>query len=360
MDAASPSAPAEAVQCADCGSPVARLIQGSCAECFIRRTPMLTAPDVIDVEVCAHCQARRVGKRWVDLDEEGHIAWAREDAAREAVRIHPRVEGPYLQFDEAQQDSRTFSHHVVLEGAVEGVPVRQDLRLTVRQKQGVCDRCSRMYGDYYAAILQLRATDRAVTPEELERAHRIVGDELDRQRAHGNRAAFLTKSGPEHGGWDYYLGDIEGARQVARALRDAVGASIGETAKLVGKQNGDNVYRVTFLVRIHLFARGDYAVATDGRFLQVQAVNQGYAACLDMLRHEKTRVPEADLRRWGGAEQELEAVLVSAAPGEFQVLDPVSLKTVDVLRPPEYPESAMLRVVRYEERLYLAPVSNKS
>lgn len=352
--------PAEPLRCTDCGKPVARLIAGSCAECFVKRTPMLSAPDVIDVELCAHCEARRVGKRWVDLAQDARIEWAREDAVREAVRVHPRVESAFLQFDETALDTRTFAHDVTLEGDVEGVRVRQTQTITVRQKRGVCDRCSRMYGDYYAAIIQLRATDRGVTLEELEKAHKLVGDELDRQRASGNRAAFLTKSGSEHGGWDYYLGDIEGARQVARALRDALGASIQETAKLVGKRSGDNVYRVTFLVRIHLFASGDYAVTKDGRFVQVQGVHHGYAGCLDMLRHEKTRVPEGDLRRLGGREREREAVLVSASATEFQVLDPVSLRTVDVLRPAGYPETPTVRIVRHEERAYLSPVSNKS
>lgn len=352
------------VLCADCGKDVTATIHGSCAECFVQRTALLQAPDVVDVEFCAHCEARNIGKHWVDLDEGAPVAWGREDAVRERVVLHQRVQGAMVQFDERAQDDKNFVSHVTLEGDVDGVPVRSELDVLVRQKQGVCDRCSRMMGDFWAAIIQLRATDRGVTDDETERAHRIVGDELDRMRANGNRFAFLTKSGAMHGGWDYYLGDIEAARQVCRILKGRLGATVQESAKLVGRREGDDVYRVTFLVRVDLFANGDYAEVRDGRLVQVHAVNHGRAACTDLIRHEKTRIPEGELKRLGGSEIEQEAVLVSAVGADLQLLDPVTLRTVDVPRPPGYSAEAgpdgAVRVVRFRDRLHLVPVSNKS
>lgn len=351
--------------CVDCGAEVPRTIHGSCPACFTEQTPLLDVPDVLDVELCAHCDARHVGAHWVDPQEGMPLAWIREEAVRDQVGVHRRVQDAFLQFDETPQDDKHFQVLIQLEGRVEGADVSVETAVLVRQKKGVCDRCSRMFGDYFAAIIQLRATDREVRSEELERAHGIVAEELERQRLAGNRFSFISKDGPQHGGWDYFVGDIEAARQVCRILKQRLGATVHETAKLIGRREGEDVHRVTFLVRIRLFAHGDFAVHRDGRLLQVQGVSHGRVSALDLVHHHKTRVLESDLKRLGGPEQVQEAVLVSVGDTDLQVLDPSTFKTQDVLCPDDYrPEGGTVPVLRYEERLYIPPSppgdSNKS
>lgn len=346
--------------CVDCGDEVPKTIQGSCPKCFVAHAPLLSAPDVIDVELCAHCDARRVGKQWQDAPREADLQWLREDAVREAVRVHPRVMDPFFQLDENAQDDKHFQVAVLMEGAVEGVDVEDTATILVRQKRGVCDRCSRMQGNYYAAIIQLRATDRTTTDPELDWAHRIVSQELDRQQENGNRFAFLTKGGPMHGGWDYYIGDIEAARQVSRMLKQRLGASVQETAKLVGRREGEDVHRVTFLVRIHLFSSGDFGLWEDIP-VQVVATSTGRVQCIDLTRQRKTRIAESSIRRLGGPELVQEAVLVSIGESELQLMDPETYRTQDVLRPDGWkPEGDTVPVLRHEERMYVVPRTHSS
>ena len=338
--------------CVECGSQVPRLIGGACPSCFIAKTPLLEAPLVLDVEVCAHCDARHVGAHWVDPDEGEPLEWVRESAARAALRVHAGVQGAAVQLTETPLDARNFRTRAHLDGSVEDVPVSYDRDIQVRMRRSVCDRCSRMFGGYYAAVIQLRASDRPVTPRELERAHRLVGDELDRQRATGNRDSFLTKSGPVPGGFDYYFGDIEGTRAVARALADKLGATVEEHAKLAGRQQGEDLYRVTFLVRVRLFAPGDFALVGDEP-VQFQSMARGRAFVVRLSDRGTDKVDEESLRRLGGPEILQEAVVVSSDAGHLQLLDPVSLRTVDVPRPPDYQAGPTAWVLRHEERLYL-------
>lgn len=342
--------------CVDCGAEVPKTIKGSCPTCFTKQTPLLDVPDVIDVELCAHCDARHVGAHWVDPQEGMPLAWIREEAVRDQVGVHRRVQDAFLQFDEVPQDDKHFQVHIQLEGRVEGADIVVEDEVLVRQKKGVCDRCSRLFGDYFAAIIQLRATERDVREAELERAHAIVAEEMENQRRAGNRFAFVSKDGPQHGGWDYFVGDIEAARQACRILKTRLGATVQETAKLVGRKEGEDVHRVTFLVRIRLFANGDFALHKDGRLLQVQGQSHGRVSALDLIHHRKTRVQEADLRRLGGPELVQEAVLVSVEETDLQVLDPSTFKTQDVLRPDGFfPDGETVPVLRHEERLYIPP-----
>lgn len=339
--------------CVECGKQVAALIGGSCPDCFIAKTPLLDVPSVLDVEVCAHCDARHVGAHWIDPDEGVGLDWIREEATRGAVKAHARVQGPVLTVEETAQDERNFRHHLHLAGDIEGVDISYEKDLLVRMRRSVCDRCSRMFGGYYAAIIQLRATDRDVTELELQRAHKVVGDELDRQRAAGNRESFLTKSGAVPGGFDYYLGDIEGCRGVARLLADKLGAAVEEHAKLSGRQEGEDIYRVTFKVRVRLFAPGDFTLYKDDVY-QFQTGTRGRALVVRLADRKTDKVAEEDLKRLGGSEILLEAVLVSQDAAHLQVLDPVSYRTVDIPRPAGFDAPGPnIWVLRHDERLYL-------
>src|SRR5204862_3485078 len=68
------------------------------------------------------------------------------------------------------------------------------------------------------------------------------------------------------------------------------------------------------------------------------------------------KVDEALLRRIGGPEALQEAVVVSQDAGHLQLLDPVSLRTVDVPRPPGFEAQGVAPVLRHEERLYLPAI----
>ncbi len=345
--------------CVDCGKEVEAVIHGSCAACFAKTTELMQVPEVVKLEICASCGARHVGAHWMDQEPDAPEEWVREEAVHEAIRIHEQVQGPLLELEETQKDERTFHVSVSMTGHVEEVPVAAAGRLQLRRTKGVCDRCSRIAGGYYAAIIQLRATERDVSAKELAKAHQLVAGDLTRQLDQGNRFAFLAKGGPIHGGWDYYIGDIDAARNVSRMLKDRLGAQVTETAKLVGRKEGEDVYRVTFLVRIHLFSSGDFALH-KGRPIAVTAVHSRKVAALDLESHLRTRIAPDALHRLGGEEMIEEAVLVSRGPDGAQVMDPQTYKTVDLLVPDDWVEEPEVAVIRHEERLYWVPRPNKS
>lgn len=345
------------MMCVECGTEVPRLIGGCCPPCFVAKEPLLRVPQVLDVELCAHCDARHVGNHWFDPEAGVGLDAIRGQAVDAAVTVHEQVRGALVDDQETVQDERNFLHTLRLTGDVDGTPVADDAKVLVRMKRGVCDRCSRMFGGYYAAIIQLRATNRDLTQREIDWAHRLVGEELDRQRATGNREAFLTKSGPVPLGFDYYLGDIEGTRGIARVVGDRLRATVVETAKLSGRKEGEDIYRVTFLVRIRLYSVGDFARLGDEGLVQVLSIDRGNALVIDIATHRRDKVDEADLRRLGGPEILREAVLVSQDDKSLQVLDPVTLRTVDLPRPEGFvPEGGTVWVLRHEEALYLPPL----
>lgn len=335
------------MMCVECGREAEGLVDGSCPTCFAARHPLLVVPPTVDVELCAHCDARHVGAQWLDPDEGTPLADIRLEGVRTAVRVHDRVVDVEVSFAEAAQDERNFGYQVVMTGRIDATPVEASSQTVVRLKRAVCDRCSRMFGGFYAAVVQLRATERDLTDREKRRAEKIMGEELDRMRASGNRESFLSKQEDVLGGQDYYLGDIESSRIIAKLVAHKLGGSVVETAKLVGRREGMDVYRVTFLVRLDLFSDGDLARLND-RIVQVKAIDRGRAQIVDLHTHRSDKVPAEGLKRLGGPEILVEAVVVSEDEAHWQVLDPVTLLTVDVPRPPAMATPQPFYILRHE------------
>lgn len=352
---------ARGVLCVECGKTVPAVIRGSCPDCFTAKTPLIEVPQVLDVELCSHCDARHVGSHWIDPAQDDPLEDIRAQAARAAVRVHEKVDNPLVTIAEKPQDDKHFLTIVRLEGDVEGTPVDATVEMTVRMRRSVCDRCSRMFGGYYAATIQLRASDRDVSKVEIERAHKIIGTELDRLRATGNREAFLTKSGAVPGGFDYYMGDIEGTRAISRTLIAKMGASLQETAKLVGRKEGMDVYRVTFLVRVRLFAPGDFAVLHAPRAdvpVQVSTFERGKAIVFRLTDHMRDRVDEENLTRIGGSEELSRCVVVSRSATQIQVMDPVTFRVSDIPVPEGWSEDGeTVWALRQDDHLYLPRVA---
>lgn len=355
----SPVRPEGGMTCVECGKQVPALVGGSCPECFAGKNAVLVVPDVLDVELCAHCDARHVGAHWLDPAEDDDLQDIREAAVRAAVSYHSALRGAILDIEETVQDERNFKLHLHAEGEVEETPVTADKDILVRMKRSVCDRCSRMFGGYYAAVIQLRADGRDVTEAEIERAHKIIGSELDRLRATGNREAFLTKSGRVPGGFDYYMGDIEGTRAISRTVIGRLGASLQETAKLAGRKEGNDIYRVTFLVRINMFAPGDYAVLAGEEPVQVSSSERGKCICYRLRDKRRDRVDLSDLRRLGGSEVLVRAIVVSRQDPVIQLMDPVTFQTVDVAIPEGWEQEPgdSVWVLRFEGQLYLPRIA---
>lgn len=347
------------MMCVDCGKDADGLIDGSCAECFADKQALLVVPEVVQVELCAHCGARHVGAHWYDVPEDEPELWTLEDCMREACGVHAEVEGPLVHVDLEEKDNKTFASSVTLDGHVQDVAIHAEGSGLLRRTRGVCDRCSRINGGYYAAIIQMRATERDMTPPELDAAHKIVASELDRQLGTGNRFSFLAKSGPMHGGFDYYIGDIDAARNVSRRLKQRMGATILESAKLVGRREGEDVYRVTFLCRLQPFSPGDVVIHEGTPHSVLQVLPKGLQT-LELEHQRRGRIPNQHVKRLGGQELIEEAVVVTRGAEGVMVLDPETQRTETILVPEDEVVGETVTVVRIEERLYWVPSGTRS
>ncbi|HEV8361553.1 MAG TPA: 60S ribosomal export protein NMD3, partial [Candidatus Thermoplasmatota archaeon] len=313
-------------------------------------------PPVVRVEVCAACGARRRAGSWGDPLPSLDVAI--REQVREGVEVDRRVTRWELELDGGEHDPTNFEYEGIVRGKAGALPFEVRAPLVVHVQRSTCQRCGRRAGGYYESILQLRAEGRAIEADERERAAAIIERGLANLRAGGDLDSFLVKAKEVRGGWDFYLGTVHAGREIAKRLAGDLGAALKETASLVGRdRTGEDLYRVTISVKLPPARVGGF-VALDEKLYAVASVGPKSATLLDLEEHRRVTRPRHDLASATILQpnRAVEAVVVSETARELQVLDPETLRTVDVVKPPGFPEGrASVHVVPWSGRLWLLP-----
>jgi nonsense-mediated mRNA decay protein 3 len=235
--------------CVVCGRTDRPVVEGVCAPCFTERTPLVQVPEKAVITVCPVCGARRVGSRWEGqgLDPE-HLGPAELNPF---LTLHPEATLRSVDWtdDSVNPLLRSIGGRAHLR--FRGSDLTQNVTLTVRIDPRTCETCSRQAGHFYTATIQLRASEDAPREKAPLRRARLMArweDLLPEARPDWRKAISWAEERPE--GWDLFLADTLAARSLSRLAKQRLGASVKESATLWGRKNGQDVYRVTFCLRL--------------------------------------------------------------------------------------------------------------
>ena len=339
--------------CVKCGEECEESIDGLCISCWLDGRRLVDLPHHVDLHVCANCGEYDYGGRWVRRDPMVAI----QDAAADAVMIVKGADVTSISTSVEEQDPRTFVVTVHAGCDVMGYPADGEASTIVRVKNTVCRRCSRQLGSYYEAILQIRSASGKLEDAMREEALAMTENSVARQAA-TNRQLFITKMELVPGGVDVYLSSISLGKAITKELGDAFCAETKESPKLVGQTtDGQDMYRLTYLVRLPDFKVGDVVTFQGGYYL-LSRLNGTGGKIVNLADFRERSVRRSDMtsvKLYERSEDLREATVVSTSGSEIQVLDPSNYSTVD-LRVPEGVEIGdSVRVVSIDDVLYMVP-----
>lgn len=314
--------------CVECGKE-GELYQGLCVDCYMAKNVFITIPKHIDVEICANCGARKKGKGWV-FGGENPI----EESIIENAKRHKNVTDFDIHITPTFEDESNVSVRVITHAIVHDLKAKEEHETKIRIKRVVCDECSKQHGGYWEAKVQLRGSKRGLSQEDLEKAMELV-DLTVSVRERKDKGAFITKIEEIHNGLDFYLGSKSLGKAIAKKLANEFGGELKESHKLVGRKDGKDVYRTTYAVRALDYRAGDF-VQLDGKVLRALSLSSSQVLLRDLGTAENIYLKFEELKEaklLGGDEIIKEMVVVSRSDKEIQLLDPDTLKTVDVLLP---------------------------
>ena len=316
--------------CVECGKE-GELIGALCQACYSKKHVQPSIADHVDLTICAHCQSMQTDKGWEDV---GSIRQAAEDVIEDSLVIPKDAKVSDFKVHLSERDERNLEAKVDVMLVVQGHEFSRELRTIVRIKRGSCTECSKQQGKYYEGILQVRGPDRTL-PKHLEtELERTVRDKVGAMRK-SSREVFLSKVERVKGGLDFYFSTVGSARTVSRELQETYCAEFKESSSLWGRRDGKDIYRMTYLVRLPGIFKGDI-VALEGKEYYVRGMSRGMLRVIDLLTGEERSIRFGERTEYSRSQSKpdiVRAVVLSEKEHELQVLDPETMKPLEVRKP---------------------------
>ncbi len=253
--------------CPKCGKQTDEFFDSMCKDCFKQGITLLVPESrslELSVSVCPHCGGFFKGK------EQTSIKPAVETAVRKAIWKKYGAETPVEIAElsvELAENKRSAHVSIAVKAEISGVEIKETGEFTAALRREICERCSRIAGGYYAAIVQIRAEVRIPTDEELAVAENIAHAPL-------GESDFVSKERMLKEGLDIYVSSAEYGRMISRAVVKELGGNFSESKKLYGRKDGRDIYRVTFLVRLPGLKQGA-VVKIGNKKISVEKVIEG-------------------------------------------------------------------------------------
>src|SRR5438876_85597 len=330
--------------CVECGTE-GPVYEGLCAKCFRKRYAVVQPIELLDVARCESCGSHRLRSGWSKVDRELALPQLLREAMA-PLAPYERVGFTQVTRDE---DANNLALTVKAVGRFQDLAVVQDFHVRVRIKPSLCDSCQKQWGRYYEGILQVRGEDRELTPREMGSVRTFVTARVNRSEG---TATFVSRIEEVHGGLDFYVSTNALAKGLARDLAGAFGGTVTASPKLFGQRQGREVYRVTALVRLPAFQKGD-VVRHKGAIAEVTSVRP-FVVLRDLATGESRRFKPKDVRGAKRIDAErFEAQLARLDSGELVAIHPETAAERPLRTASKRPEARAV-VVWTSEAAYLS------
>ncbi|MFB6111148.1 MAG: 60S ribosomal export protein NMD3 [Halobacteriaceae archaeon] len=358
--------------CPACGEPVdpeadrgqagTRRERALCDACYFDRFDLVDAPSRVELTVCGSCGAIKRDASWEDVGARDHTDVAIE-AVSEVLGVHADAESVSWRVEPEQVDETTIRMHCEFSGVVRGTALEAAVTVPVKLGTGTCDRCGRIAGDYYAAEIQLRAEGRDPTQSECDRAVELARNYVAERTAAGDRNAFVTEVAEVAGGVDIKLSATQMAQGIAGRIERELGGETTHTRTLVTEdEDGAEVYRSTFAIRLPRHTPGDVIEPRDGDgpvlVRSVSGALKGVRLTTGEQFEADAQAPDAvEATPLGAREDAVETTLVTVEDDHAaQVLDPETQAAVTVPRPSYLdPDVTTVQVLKSSAGLHVLP-----
>jgi 60S ribosomal export protein NMD3 len=349
--------------CPHCGRENEELFKGLCRSCFIAQSPLITLPSELEIVVCSNCASTHVGNKWqeLNLSEDDIIAKTVYEGCIQDID----VEDVTLTLKIINQKGSFQECMVLAKGKVLGQPLERECRIRVNIKRTVCPACSKFVSGYYEAVIQLRADQRSLKPDEIQKADNIISQRLDKL-VKKNRMAYLTQRTELKEGVDYYLGSYKAARKISNVLKDQLGGTIKESPRLMGrdKSTGKDLFRIWISLRLPIFEMEDFLAYGDhlGQIVDLK----GNKIILRDL--ETMKITSQSWKKYPNLEKVAKredihiTTVTSKTPTSIQVLHPENFQPNDLDIRPEMSVvniGDQVKVVEIRKKLYMLPSQEK-
>jgi nonsense-mediated mRNA decay protein 3 len=338
--------------CVECGKEGPIFKDGVCVECYLKTHTFTKGPDSIDLPICTNCGSYKYKNTWTS----GLFGDVMQRIIKNTFQIYRELKKIDIN-TECKEIKEGMSCKIYISGILEDQEITEEHEIIVHQKRTVCDVCSKQFGGYHEAIVQIRTDKRELTKSESDEMISLVGNLVEDIRAKGNRGLFITDIAKEHKGLDFFVSEKGPSLVIAKAIHDRYGGTMKHSSKNIGMKDGRQVYRMTYLIRLPSFKKGDFIKQGDS-FFNIISVHGNKVKLLDLSNWEENTLDLNNIQKANIIGNELikEMILVSQTKDELQLMDPDSYKIQTIKKPKQINlKTEKIKVLKTEKQLLLLP-----
>lgn len=303
--------------------------EGLCSRCRAEVTKWITCDQRVQCIHCPTCGSLKQQNTWTDckLEKEKLV----EDIALNAVHIHEDVRAISIVFNPHDPSPNRTSVSVNVQGKLYGIPVEETCRVLILWTKEQCDRCSRFSGGYYAGNIQLRADGRKPDVFERDRAIEIAHRHEDELQEMGDRLSFITEIEENKDGIDIVVSSHSIGEVISKSIVKEFGGKVTKHPKLAGEKDGKTIYRMTYLVRLPRYQKGDVFENND-RYYEIRGVESNLMKYFDLQDGSlKTTKAEPQGRMIGNIKDSESAIINYIQGDSAGILDPKTYENKECL-----------------------------
>lgn len=308
--------------CHRCGKKTEAM--GLCNECFMKVSPV--GINDITIPACG------CGRYYHHVGWHQYLEKGLEEIIRENVIASPEIRISAVEVEPTFVERR-IKLKIALKGSCRGQDFREELSKDVRIEPRVCPVCGKIASSYYEAVLQFRV------PVD---ARKVLDGE------------YVARTEKVAGGFDAYITSANYAKKLGNEYAKK-GFIVKKTAKLVGKKEGKDLYRIYIAIKSPGPAEGDY-IRYKGKILEVLSFGRSIRT-RDMEQRKTLMIPPRHMREakvLAGKEDVHTGMISSVNPRGVQIIDLETCSTIEV--PGRYAgikEKEEVRYVKIGDRTYI-------
>ena len=307
------------------------MIDGICKNCFLKKFQLMEIPENITVTICKHCNAKLEEGKWKDeyIPEEEIIYRALE----RNITLSEMAENEEIELEIDQMRGTIAECYVEAIATVLGEEVVETHTPNVKINYSVCPDCSKRNAGYYEAVIQLRADDRELENEEIEKSEEIIARTLDKQFKK-DKLAYIPQVAKLKEGNDYYIGSLKSAKKVVEHLKEEFGGTTKESPRLISedKSTGKGLYRIWISLRLPKFLKDDFVKYNESVYQindvdgnRIQAINLETGEKIALKWREYENIEK--IEHLNGVQK---AIITAKSPKTMQILDPDDYSPIDL------------------------------
>ncbi len=257
------------MQCVLCGNNDSFLpLDNLCPTCYSATNPLLahlTSKTIVRLPFCSLCSSIKIGRKWYSLENPNVIEFLQTELTR--ILGLPKDVILLVHWDTIEYEyspngipiilsiQLTAQRNILPKTFIQSETIKISIDLNVKP----CISCTQIKSAKYEAILQLRANNRSLDPEEIESISQLVVERTEKAFLK-NPKNYISRIDEMPNGLDFYFGNASLAIRLARELSASTAAQLTISHKRVSADPSlkHATKRTTLSLRLPFYSRGDF------------------------------------------------------------------------------------------------------